>query len=220
MFCDNKKKFAVYTSGNCTRIKKAIEIYPELLCRIKFIITDECENLVLKQYFNKLGIQYYNFDVKQIYNKEKRNFLLSNYIEEKLNQNNIDYCFTFGKHILKGRILEKYKYRLINFHPGIIPDVIGLNAIDTAIKEKKRYIGNTVHFIDEGVDSGPIIMQNQILAENFDKYGYDIFLDSMTELIWKTVRLLELDRIIIKNNKVIIKGADYTVSRVFPEFNV
>lgn len=63
-------------------------------------------------------------------------------------------------------------------------------------------------------------MQNQILAENFDKYGYDIFLDSMTELIWKTVRLLELDRIIIKNNKVIIKGADYTVSRVFPEFNV
>lgn len=137
MFCDNKKRFAVYTSGNCTRIKKAIEKYPELLCRIKFIITDECENLVLKQYFNKLGIQYYNFDVKQIYNKEKRNFLLSNYIEEKLKQNNIDYCFTFGKHILKGRILEEYKYRLINFHPGIIPDVIGLNAIDTAIKEKK-----------------------------------------------------------------------------------
>lgn len=121
---------------------------------------------------------------------------------------------------MKGKLLDEYEYRLVNFHPGIIPDVIGLHAIDKAISNNHRFIGNTVHFIDSGVDSGPIIMQNVFLAENFETYGYDLFLDGQIELIYKTIKLLDNDRIKVLDNRVVIMDADYLISRTFPEFSI
>lgn len=211
-------KYAVYASGKCTRIRKILEFYPDYVEKICFIIVDEKEDRELKDYFKSLKIDYYSFDFKAYDINNDRNLLFSNYLLENLNKYEVDYCFSFGSHILKGDILTDFKHKLINFHPGIIPEVIGLRAIDKALSEKKQYIGNTVHFIDEGVDSGPIIMQNLMLADNFKKYGYDLFLDGQIELFVKTVKLLEENRIEVKNNKVVIKNADYTVSHIFPRF--
>lgn len=214
------KKYAIYGTGKCNRIKKAIMEYPELKERVVLVITDEKETSELNAYFTNLDIAYFGFDVLTIEKSYDRNLQLSDFMLSKLKEYEIDYCFTFGKRILKGRLLDDYNYRLINFHPGIIPEVVGLNAIDKAIKEGKRYIGNTVHFIDAGMDSGPIIMQNLVQADNFNEYGYDIFLDAMTDLIWRTVKLLESDRIVVIDGKVRIKEANYQVSRVFPDFKV
>lgn len=214
------KKYAIYASGECTRIKKAIEAYPYYSKQIRFIIVDEKEDLELKEWFEKRKIKYYSFDFNLLPKTEDRNLILSDYICNKLQDEMVDYCLSFGRHILKGNILSKFEYRLINFHPGIIPEVIGLHAIDKAISEKKRYIGNTVHFIDSGIDSGPIIMQNLILAENFDKYGYDLYLDAQIELIDKTIKLLDAERIIVKDGKVRIKEANYTISQIYPKFEV
>lgn len=214
------KKFAIYASGKCTRIRKALAIYPELMGQISFVITDEVEDIEIKEYFNRIGIEYYCFDYRALDKKEDRNLLLSDYILELLNTYRIDYCLSFGSHILKGELLKQYNYKLINFHPGIIPEVIGLHAIDKALKEGKKYIGNTVHFIDQGVDSGPIIMQNLILSDCFSECGYDLYLDSQIELIWKTIKLLDSDRIYIDKGKVHIKDGNYRVSHIFPEFEI
>ena len=214
------KKFAIYAYGKCTRIRKALTIYTELVGQISFVIIDESEDIEIKKYFTSIGIDYYCFDYMTVDKKEDRNLLLSDYILELLNSYRIDYCLSFGAHILKGELLKQYNYKLINFHPGIIPEVIGLHVIDKAIKEGKRYIGNTVHFIDQGVDSGPIIMQNLILADCFSERGYDLYLDAQIELIWKTIKLLESDRIIIDNGKVQIKNGNYYVSHIFPGFEI
>lgn len=214
------KKYAIYASGKCTRIKKAIEAYPYYSKQIGFIIVDEKEDLELKEWFEKRKIKYYSFDLNLLPKTEDRNLILSDFICDKLQDEMVDYCLSFGRHILKGNLLSKFEYRLINFHPGIIPEVTGLHAIDKAIFEKKRYIGNTVHFIDSGIDSGPIIMQNLILAENFDKYGYDLYLDAQIELIDKTIKLLDAERIIVKDGKVRIKEANYTISQIYPKFEV
>lgn len=211
------KKYAAYVSGKATRIRKAVSRYPELRKGIKCVITDEMVNEDLKKFFEKNDIEYYALDFKTLDKTADRNLLFSDFLLAKLNLHDIDYCFSFGKHILKGKLLEKYSYRLINFHPGIIPEIIGLHAIDKALEADKRFIGNTVHFIDCGVDSGPVIMQNVMLAENFKVAGYDGFLDEQVLLLWKTFSLLEHDRIRIVGNKVVIKDADYTVSYVFPE---
>lgn len=212
------KNYAVYASGKCTRIKKAVEKYPIISNQIKCIVTDEKEDVEVKEYFEDKNIRYYNFEYSTYPKESDRNLMLSNYILNILKKYNIDYCFSFGGHILKGDILNIYSYRLINFHPGIIPDVIGLHAIDKALLDNKRFIGNTVHFIDSGIDSGPIIMQNLMLAENFEKYGYDIFLDQQIELLMKTIQLLEDDRIRVVDNNVTIADADYTISHIFPRF--
>ena len=125
--------------------------------------------------------------------------------------------------IIMRRISEIfYSENLRNDNTGrcCLPDKTKAFYQVLVLNEGKRYIGNTVHFIDEGMDSGPIIMQSMILADNFGQYGYNIFLDGMTELIWRTVNLLESNRIEIADRKVIIKDADYTVSRIFPDFNI
>lgn len=214
------KSYAIYASGHCTRIKKAIEKYPEIIQQIKCIIVDEKINTDIQTFFENKGIKYYSFDYNSMTKQVDRNLYLSNFILDVLKTHAVDYCLSFGGHILKGRLQDEYEYRLVNFHPGIIPDVIGLHAIDKAISNNNRFIGNTVHFIDSGVDSGPIIMQNVFLADNFETYGYDLFLDGQIELIYKTIKLLDNDRVKVVDKKVVIKDADYTVSRTFPEFSI
>lgn len=216
----NMKNYAVYVSGKATRIRKAILQYDELAKAIKCIVTDEAFDSELQNFFSVYDISYYAFDYRKKEKSLDRNLLLSDFMLHIFNEKQIDYGFSFGGHILKGELLDKYENHLINFHPGILPDVVGLNAIDKALLEKKQYIGNTVHFIDSGIDTGPVIMQNVMLAENFETYGYDVFLDEQIELIWKTFKLLENNRITVVNDKVRISEADYGISNIYPEFDV
>lgn len=212
------KKYAAYVSGKATRVQKAIIKYRELKEAIECVVTDEGENLELKTFFENNGIEYYALNFKKLDKNSDRNLVFSDYLLSKLKLHNINYCFLFGGHILKGLLLEEYSYRLINFHPGIIPEVTGLHAIDKALQSNKRYIGNTVHFINDEVDAGPIIMQNVMLADNFSVSGYDGFLDQQILLLYETFKLLEADRIMISGSKAIIKDADYTTSYIFPSF--
>lgn len=216
----NMKTYAVYVSGKATRIRKAILKYKELANAIKCVISDEAFDIELQDFFSLYNIAYYAFDYNGKEKNTDRNLLLSDFILHVFNEEQIDYGFSFGGHILKGELLVQYQNHLINFHPGILPDVAGLNAIDKALQEKKKYIGNTVHFIDAGVDTGPIIMQNIMLAENFEIYGYDIFLDEQVDLMWKTYKLIESNRIQMIDGRVRIDDADYCTSNIYPKFRV
>lgn len=211
-------RYAVYISGKGTRIRKAIESIDGLSDKIKIVISDDVANLYLESFMKERGIVYYLINYKEIeLPRSEKNEYLSNRINDLLNEYKIDYCFSFGGHILKGKLLEKYKWKIINFHPAILPMFPGINAIDNAVANKDRYIGNTAHFIDDGVDTGPIILQNITLTENFHKYGYDEILDEQLVLLDKIDRLLCENRIKIVNERVEIEGADYRVSTVYPK---
>lgn len=210
------KKYAAYISGNGTRIKKAIMQYPEIEKSIRCVITDEDNSEINKMFFEGRGIKYYALDFSGLDKSLDRNLVFSDFMLKRLESHNVDYCFSFGAHILKGALLDKYSMKIINFHPAILPDFPGLHAIDKAVEGERRYLGNTVHFIDAGVDTGPIIMQNVMLAENFYREGYDFVLDQQVKMLWHVYRLLELDKIILENGKVKIIGADYSVSNIYP----
>ncbi len=211
-------RYAVYVSGKGTRIKKAIETIDRFAEKVKLIISDDANNLYLEEFMQKRGIDYVLIDYKKIeLPRSEKNEYLSDRINELLEVCSIDYCFSFGGHILKGKLLENYKWKIINFHPAILPMFPGVNAIDNAMANGARYIGNTAHFIDSGVDTGPIILQNITLAENFLKYGYDEILDEQLVLIEKIDRLLCENRVKVVNGSVEIEGADYRVSAVYPK---
>ena len=151
--------------------------------------------------------------------KYEKNILFSNCMKKVFDNNKIDYCFSFGSHILSGEILKTYRNRIINFHPSILPMYPGLYAIDQAVKDEKSFlIGNTAHFIDEGIDSGPIIMQSVLPIQAFcdSKGNYDLVLDLQVEMMKKIIKLLSENKIIEKENKIIILGADYNKSFIFP----
>jgi phosphoribosylglycinamide formyltransferase-1 len=64
--------------------------------------------------------------------------------------------------LLSGRFLECFQAGVINVHPALLPAFPGLHAVEQALEYGVKVFGVTVHFVDEGVDSGPIILQRSI----------------------------------------------------------
>lgn len=59
-------------------------------------------------------------------------------------------------------LLNEYEGRIVNLHPAWLPEYPGLHSIERAYYDHRRQTGVTVHFIDAGLDSGPIIMQERV----------------------------------------------------------
>lgn len=208
-------KYGVYVSGRGTRIRKAIEGNSELASKIKVVISDSDKDDELGSFLNDRGISYYLLEFNS-FSCKNRNIQFSNKMLEILKEKGVDYCFSFGTHILKGDILNEYQWRIINFHPALLPQFPGINAIDKAVMENARFLGNTAHFIDEGIDTGPIILQNVMLIDDFLANGYDAILDEQVSLLYCIDRLLMENRIEVEDNKVRIIGANYNITHIYP----
>ncbi|WP_082235209.1 phosphoribosylglycinamide formyltransferase [Halobacillus massiliensis] len=66
-------------------------------------------------------------------------------------------------------LLEAYHNRIINIHPSLLPAFPGKDAIGQAVAKKVKVTGVTVHFVDDGMDTGPIIAQEAITITESDK---------------------------------------------------
>ena len=64
--------------------------------------------------------------------------------------------------LLSADFVARFPHRLINVHPALLPSFPGIDALQQAIDHGSKITGVTVHFVDEGVDSGPIIMQRPV----------------------------------------------------------
>jgi len=64
--------------------------------------------------------------------------------------------------ILPKRIVKKWRWKILNIHPSLLPAFPGMHAIRKAYEHGVKVTGVTIHFVDEGVDTGPIILQKAI----------------------------------------------------------
>src|SRR5437899_9802067 len=64
--------------------------------------------------------------------------------------------------VLKGEFLRTFENRIVNIHPSLLPSFPGLDAWKQALDHGVKITGCTVHFVDAGVDSGPIIAQQAV----------------------------------------------------------
>ena len=77
-------------------------------------------------------------------------------------------CLAGFMRIISPEFIKKYKNRVLNIHPAILPAFPGLDAQKQAIDHGVKYSGCTVHFVDDGVDSGPIIIQAVVKVKDDD----------------------------------------------------
>ncbi|MDE1862377.1 MAG: phosphoribosylglycinamide formyltransferase [Thaumarchaeota archaeon] len=77
-------------------------------------------------------------------------------------------CLAGFMRIMSPEFISHYKRRILNIHPAILPAFPGLHAQRQAIEYGVKYSGCTVHFVDEGVDTGPIILQAVVRVKNDD----------------------------------------------------
>lgn len=212
-------RIAFYVSGRAGRIRKLLELNRESVFQSTvFVLCDNLQNKDLHALLKGENCEYIEFDYNILADTNKaRNIVLSDIILDKLTLNNIDYLFCFGEHILKGNLLQKYHNKIINFHPAILPLYPGLRAIDQGRSANAFLYGNTAHFIDSGIDTGPIIMQNVVHRDFFEKYGYDGILDQQVNMLEQIVKWLEADRIQVKENVVTIRDLEANDSVFFPQ---
>lgn len=208
--------YAFYVSGNAGRLRKIIESREAYLKDVKVIISDDEKNADIRMLVQEIGdINYVLIDYKSL--SGERNETLSDLILGELKKYKIDYCFSFGNHILKGELLKQYKNRIINFHPSLLPAFRGRNAIDQAIEANAFLLGCTAHFIDEGMDTGAVIMQSVMSQDIFGDGDYDSVLQPQIEMMRRIVNLLNSGRIEVVGNCARIQGADYSKIRYYPE---
>lgn len=214
-------KIAFYFSGNGTRVRNILtSVNKSELSDLKLLICDNTlnEDLIVSELNYKfVSINY--LDLSE--SKKDRNLLLSNRILELLIYNNIDYLFCWGDHLLKGDLLEKYRYRIINFHPSILPMFPGRFSIDKANEANSFLLGNTAHFIDDGIDTGPVILQSVSHSSLFtSESDYNKILDHQIIMFRQINLWLKENRLQINNHKVIVKNADYDHISFFPKLDL
>lgn len=205
--------YAFYVSGNAGRLRKLIDCKSKVLNNTKLVISDSIKNLDLAKTLKSYGIDFQYFDYK---NEKGINMKLSNFIFEGFNLYQIDYCFCFGDHILKGKLLDEYKNKIINFHPSILPMYPGRRAIDQALVDNSTILlGNTAHFIDNGIDTGPVILQSVVPKSYFIYKKYEGILDIQLQMLEKIYDLIEKKLIKVQNGKVAIQKEDLITDPVF-----
>jgi len=77
-------------------------------------------------------------------------------------------CLAGFMRIISPEFVKKYKNRMINIHPALLPAFPGLDSQKQALDHGAKYSGCTVHFVDTGMDSGPIIIQAVVKVKEND----------------------------------------------------
>ena len=116
-------------------------------------------------------------------------------------------CLAGFMRILTPYFVNKYKRRIINIHPSLLPAFPGLEAQKKALDYGVKFTGATVHFVDESVDSGPIIIQAvvpvldtdtpEILSERILKEEHRIYPEA--------IKAFAEGRIVVKGRRIVIK---------------
>jgi len=130
-------------------------------------------------------------------------------IVEILEEKNIDLVVMIGyMRFISPWFVEKYRNRIMNIHPSLLPAFAGRsNTIHTEILEHGCKIsGATVHFVDEGADTGPIVLQKAVrISENETAESLKEKVQNLEKKIYpEAIRLFAAEKLKIKGRRVII----------------
>ena len=110
------------------------------------------------------GIETGVFPASDYTSRDERDRALADWLDERA----VELIVLAGfMEILAGEFVRRFAGRIVNVHPSLLPAFRGVDAIGQALDHGVRVMGVTVHFVDEGVDSGPIVLQ-----EAFDPVPY------------------------------------------------
>jgi phosphoribosylglycinamide formyltransferase 1 len=101
--------------------------------------------------------------------------------------------------LLGAGLVGRFPNRIVNVHPALLPSFPGLDAIGQALDAGTRMTGVTVHFVDEGVDSGPVIMQRPVpVPADGDREALEAAIHAVEhELYPEAIRMLAQGRVSI-----------------------
>ena len=117
-------------------------------------------------------------------------------------------CLAGFMRIISPYFIKKYRNRILNIHPALLPSFTGLDAQKQAVEFGAKFSGCTVHFVDEGVDTGPIILQEvvKVNVNDTEKTLSKKILEKEHMAYPNAVELFAKKKISIKGRKVKISS--------------
>ena len=187
------KRLAVFASGNGSNFQSIAEAIKsgKSEAEICLVVCDREDAYVLER--AKLeNIDSFSFSAKNYSNKTE----YESEILEKLRQYEIEFIILAGYMRLIGpTLLQKYSQGIVNIHPSLLPSFPGKDAIGQAFDAGVKETGVTVHYVDDGMDTGPVIAQKavpilegdtkDILQKRIQEMEHDLYPSVLQELCHK-----------------------------------
>ena len=152
-----KIKSAIFISGKGSNLKNLIKfsLLKKSPIEVSFIISDktEAKGLVFAKKYKILN-KTYNFKRKRL---DEAN-ILNTLKKKKIKL----ICLAGFMKILSKNFIKKFKGKILNVHPSLLPKYKGLNTHQRVIENKEKFSGCTIHFVNSKLDSGKIILQKKV----------------------------------------------------------
>ncbi|MHA1917984.1 MAG: phosphoribosylglycinamide formyltransferase [Candidatus Ranarchaeia archaeon] len=201
-----KKKIGVLISGRGTNLQAIIDATSkaDFPGEVVVVISNKKRAYGLER-ANRNKIPNFFIGHKSFTTREKHEIA----IIEILKKYQVDLIVLAGyMRILSPLIIREFKNRIINIHPALLPSFPGTKAHKEALEYGVKVSGCTAHFIDEGVDTGPIITQSviQILDNDTVESLSERLLPLEHEALIKSIELWCNDKLIVEGRIVKIKA--------------
>ncbi|MEH7119126.1 phosphoribosylglycinamide formyltransferase [Neobacillus vireti] len=157
-------KIAVFASGtgsNFAAILDSIQSKKIMNVEVVLLVSDRPKALAVQKARDE-RIPVFTFNAKDYPNKQ----VYEEEIINELTKKKVDFIVLAGYMRLVGPVLlQAYDQKIINIHPSLLPAFAGKDAIGQALDYGVKVTGVTVHYVDEGMDTGPIIDQRAITVD-------------------------------------------------------
>jgi len=198
-------KLAVLVSGRGSNLQAIIDSIDreELDAHLSIVISNTKDAMALKR-AEKHGIKTIFIDPSTYLNSKEYDKALV----LKLKEFSIDLiCLAGYMRILGEEVIQTFEKKIINIHPSLLPAFPGLDAQKQAINHGVKFSGCTVHFVDSGVDSGPIILQTVVpVYDNDDEKSLSKrILEQEHYLYPKAIKMIQEKKISLNGRTVTSK---------------
>ena len=199
-------RIGILASGNGTNLQAIIDAIEkkQLKTSIEIVISDNRAAHALKRaekhHLPFQLIERKNYPDKKSFEEE---------ILKTLREKKVEWVVLAGfMRILSPHFVNAYRNRILNIHPSLLPSFPGKEAIRQAYEQKEKMTGCTIHLVDEGCDTGPIITQQKIPIEPGET------LESLTEKVHQVEHQLYIKVLQwIVDNRVEIRGKKVLISK-------
>ncbi|MBQ7417054.1 MAG: phosphoribosylglycinamide formyltransferase [Acidaminococcaceae bacterium] len=199
-----RKKIGVIVSGRGSNLQSIIDHITEgkLDVEVAVVVSDHADAFALER-AAKAGIATAVVERKGYRDKEE----FEDKIDAALRNAGAELVVLAGfMRILTGHFISRWEHKIINIHPALLPSFKGLDAQGQAVDYGVKVAGCTVHFVDEGTDTGPIILQKvvPVMDEDTEETLAARILVEEHKALPEAIRLWSEGKLSIKGRKVFV----------------
>lgn len=195
-------KVAVFASGNGSNLQAILDRVADgsIPAEIAVVVSDKGKAFALER-ARESKVEALHLSPKNYPSREA----FDGYLLKAMQEREIDWVVLAGfMRILSPTFVHPFLGKVINIHPALLPKYPGTHSIQRAFEAGEREVGVTVHYVDEGVDTGPIIAQERIevrkgeslegLTERVHQLEHKIYPDVLQGLVVGTIDKFKVKR--------------------------